>query len=89
MSTRQPICPLCSVGYLHPYKVEIGPFPGPSGWHGAKYLVGWVAVCVGNAMAIEHRKKLFQAAGEEVVDIPVSLPCGFSMPMTGHKHDTR
>lgn len=69
----RPLCPACPTGRLHPYKVTIGLSAGISGWGGADYLVGWVAVCQG-AKAGEHYV---------VQDAP---PCGFSLPMTPHTH---
>lgn len=67
----RPLCPACTMGRLHPYKVTIG-LTVVHGWSGADYLEGWVAVCQG-AKAGEHFV---------VDDHP---PCGFTLPMTPHR----
>lgn len=72
-SDGRPLCPACSYGRLHPYKVTIG-LQVVHGWSGADYLTGWVAVCQG------------AKAGENfiVADQP---PCGFTLPMTPHTYE--
>lgn len=82
-TTGRPLCPACIEGYLHPYRVEIGLGAEPGGWGGVGSLVGWVAVCRGNAAERENRRRLYEEAGETPPDDdPAHEPCGFSMPMT-------
>lgn len=65
---QRPLCPACHGGRLHPYIVNITLSHGPNPVHGADYLTGWVAVCVGSQ-------------DDPMLDEQVE-PCGFSMPMT-------
>jgi len=65
-----PLCPGCTGGRLHPYKVSIN--LGPHGWQGVEYLDGWVAVCIG-----DHNPHGYL--------VEPAKPCGFSMPMTPHR----
>lgn len=68
------LCPACTFGRLHPFKITIGLTVGIDAWHGANYLEGWVAVCRG-AKAGEHFVEVDQAS------------CGFSLPMTPRTWD--
>jgi hypothetical protein len=62
-----PLCPACPSGRLHPYYVSFSTsiMPG-TGWYGADYLNGFVAVCMGIRDS------------PHFADAP---PCGFSMPL--------
>jgi hypothetical protein len=82
----RPLCPACKFGHLHPFEVQIGLCREPSGWHGVRYLTGWVAVCVGDA---EHRRTEAEEArrrNQFVEDLDVQEPCGFAMPLTPHSY---
>jgi hypothetical protein len=69
------LCPACKFGRLHPFFVSFPLNVGAArGWHGADYLVGFVAVCQG-AKAGEHYIETDQA------------PCGFSLPMTARTYE--
>lgn len=82
VTTGQPLCPQCRVGYLHPFLVEVGLGADGLSWHGADYLVGWVAVCVGNADEVAAKNALYEANGDDPGDdVAVSLPCGFVLSM--------
>lgn len=72
-SDGRPMCPGCTFGRLHPYKVTIG-LNFVQGWSGADYLEGWVAVCQG------------AKAGEHFIETD-QPPCGFSLPMTPHTYE--
>lgn len=87
-TTGQPLCPACKFGRLHPYRVEMSLSDHPHGWHGANYLEGWVAVCVGDGMWRQRRAELRAEAGEPADDDEsVEQPtCGFSMPMTPRRY---
>lgn len=73
--TGQPLCPSCKIGRLHPYRVMI-PL-GVRGWGLANVLVGWVAICVGDADAVRMEVEAF-ARDEGSATNP---PCGFTLPM--------
>lgn len=75
-----PLCPGCIGGRLYPYRVAIT-VGFVQAYHGADYLEGWVAVCVGNETRNREMAKAFPDCGEDP-DVP---PCGFSMPMTPHR----
>lgn len=79
--TGRPLCPQCKVGYLHPYLVEIGLSWNGLAWNDADYLVGWAAVCAGNADDVQQRVALFEANDDDPGDEVVHPPCGFAMPM--------
>lgn len=82
VTTGKTLCPQCRVGYLDPFLVEIGLSVDGQPWQGADYLVGWVAVCGGNADEVAARNALYDANGDVPEDeVYVSLPCGFSLPM--------
>lgn len=74
-ASGQPLCPACVGGRLHPYLVEISLSDHPSGWHGANYLTGWVAVCVGTQVG-------------DPAFAEAAPACGFSMPMTPHRYSS-
>lgn len=88
-SGGQPLCPACKNGRLHPYLVEISLSDHPGGWHGANYLTGWVAVCVGNGAANRYEAKVYRDAGEEPPEQYEHPACGFTMPMTPHRYRGR
>jgi hypothetical protein len=84
----QPLCPRCNGGRLHPYLVEISlSFGVGDRWHGADYLTGWVAVCVGNRDDNRQVTETYAKYDEEPPVDPEVPPCGFSMPMTPHRRD--
>lgn len=87
-TTGRPLCPRCAVGFLHPFRVDIALGETPVGWQGAGALVGWVAVCRGNAEENENTRELYEAAEH---DIPETLaeypPCGFWMSMEPVRED--
>lgn len=74
--TGQPLCPSCKGGRLHPYMVTMS-LNFVTGWHGVDYLVGWVAVCVGDRNQRAEAKK----RGYEPTFVEPQPPCGFSMQM--------
>ncbi len=83
-TTGQPLCPACNGGRLHPFVVEINlaEIPG-RGWQGADGLVGWVAVCRGNAQYNRVVREWYASQGENYGEDTDDQPaCGFSMPMT-------
>ena len=66
-----------------PYRVEIELGAEPGGWQGADALVGWVAVCSGNAHEVANERQLYEEAEQAYPDDDQVHPaCGFSMPMT-------
>jgi hypothetical protein len=84
----QPLCPACKNGRLHPYLVEISLSQGVGDrWHGADYLTGWVAVCVGNGMHNRKMAEFYAQLDEDPPLDPEVPPCGFSMPMTPHRRE--
>lgn len=83
--TGQPLCPQCRVGYLHPYVVEIGLEVDGEQWRGADYLVGWVAVCVGNEDYVRAKAELYEAAEDVAPSQEIMVACGFSMPMAAKR----
>jgi hypothetical protein len=85
--TGQPLCPACKVGYLHPYRVVVSLRKGDRAWHGADSLVGWVAVCEGNAAYNRAARKMYaDAETEQPSEAPEHPPCGFVLPMTPQRH---
>jgi hypothetical protein len=81
-STGQPLCPACDGGRLHPYLVEFGlTSPAGEAWHGADFLAGWVAVCVGNADQLQLDDELRRQLQLPAEAVPVRPGCGFSLPM--------
>lgn len=78
-----PLCPACRGGRLYPYRVTIT-VSTVRDYYGADWIEGWVAVCEGNTA---YKRAWHEAhpdhTSEEDPDVPA---CGFSMPMTPHKH---
>lgn len=99
VGARQPRCPACLRGYLHPYRVviDLRNDAGES-YGGVVYLSGWVAVCVGNRDANQAVRELYEQAAAEAAaagdeggvdylapkDLVDVDACGFSMPMQAH-----
>lgn len=81
--TSTPLCPACQVGYLHPFHVSVGlRGGGATGFEGADFLFGWVAICQGNAEYVRRRRQLFIAGGDVDEPLETVAGCGFSMPLT-------
>ncbi len=81
----QPMCPRCKIGFLHPYMVDIGLEVDGESWYGVDYLIGWVAVCVGNADDVDARERIYRQAKELPPAEVVHPPCGFSLPMAAKR----
>lgn len=78
IASSGPLCPVCSVGQLHPYRVTISLSDGIRPYDNADYLESWVAVCRGN-------RTYWETLGEsERAEVSIAPPYGFSLPMTPH-----
>jgi hypothetical protein len=92
--TGQPLCPACSAGRLHPFKVTVVLSRADGAWNGADYLEGWVAVCQGNRDHLQAQQQIrdrYRDGGGDsrILNVAVEAeqpPCGFSMPMQAQRH---